>query len=148
TAGLIVGTSIASGTDSSAVIWHDSHPQDLNTLITMPGASLSGAIAINDHGAILARGTLGGVPQNFLLTPTTPLVPVPPVALIDTVHGDFNGDGLEDLAGRDAQYTVWQCLASEAECRHVGGWLFQLVAGDLDGDGKDDLAGLGWGYTI
>jgi len=153
TAGLIVGYSEALSApdtvaDTTAVLWDDRHPYDLNTLITTAGVHLVNAIAINDHGAILARGTLNGVPQNFLLTPTTPGIPVPPVALIDTVQGDFNGDGLEDLAGRDANYSVWLCLSGEPQCTHIGGWLFQLVAGDLDGDGKDDLAGLGWGYTI
>jgi len=148
TAGLIVGASGRTDGTQAAVLWEERQPYDLEMLISTAGVVLTSAIAINDHGHILAYGTLDGEPQNFLLIPTTPGIPVPPVALIDTVQGDFNGDGLQDLAGRDAQYSVWLCLSGEPQCTHIGGWLFQLVAGDLDGDGRDDLAGLGWGYTI
>jgi hypothetical protein len=75
-------------------------------------------------------------------------IPTPPVPLISTVAGDSNGDGVQDLAGRDGNYQVWQCVASQPQCTFLGGWLFLMVAGDVDGDGTDDLAGLGWGYGI
>lgn len=55
-----------------AVVFEDGVAIDLNTLIA--GASdvlLTDATAINDHGQIVANGTLNGRQRVFLLTPIT-----------------------------------------------------------------------------
>lgn len=79
----------------------------------------------------------------------TPSVAVPTLPLVSTVSGDFDGNGEDDLAGMDAQHSVWQCLAGAPACQALGGWVSTLVAGDFDGDGVDDLAALsGWGIWV
>jgi hypothetical protein len=37
------------------------------------------------------------------------------------VHGDFNGDGIQDLAGLDATGGIWVCLAEQPSCTQIYG---------------------------
>ncbi|HRD66877.1 MAG TPA: FG-GAP-like repeat-containing protein [Candidatus Competibacter sp.] len=60
---------------------------------------------------------------------------------------DFDGDGKDDLAGLNANGTIYYST-NKTNWTHINGTLAKLVAGDFDGDGKDDLAGLNANGTI
>lgn len=76
-----------------------------------------------------------------------------------TVSGDFNGDGISDLAGRDAEGRWWVGLANDANTNlsysifgiwnPTATWL-DVMAADVNGDGLDDVVsrtsgGIWWG---
>ncbi|MBX3436804.1 MAG: VCBS repeat-containing protein [Planctomycetaceae bacterium] len=80
----------------------------------------------------------------------------PTADLVDHRVGDFDGDGLDDVAARNnatGAVTValsdgtqmvpatWALWSTNATWKHV-------VVGDFDGDGKDDLAGLAGSGTV
>jgi len=150
-AGVIVGSSTPTAPSccpqSHAVRWVGGVIMDLNMLIDAPGWVLEQALAINASGVIVGTGSFNGQPHGFLLQPIVPVVATPPLALVVEVHGDFNGDGYDDLAGLADDTTIWLCIAGAA-CEQLPGRAFALVAGDLDGDGHDDLAALGTDMTI
>ena len=64
-------------------------------------------------------------------------------------YGDFNGDGLDDVAGWDPATGDWQVGLSDGdrfnfstwERWSTGGNWRQIQVGDFNGDGLDDLAG-------
>jgi probable HAF family extracellular repeat protein len=146
TANVIVGSSARTTTTGGstvttrrAVLITGGVMVDLNTRVEAPGWVLETANALNDQGQIVGQGTLNGTPHAWLLTPITP-TPLPPVGLVMAVHGDFNGDGREDLAGLSGDMRIWRCLAGDPACVQLPGLAVTLVAGDLDGDGVEDLA--------
>ncbi|MCA9026436.1 MAG: VCBS repeat-containing protein [Planctomycetaceae bacterium] len=68
----------------------------------------------------------------------------------DFVTGDFNGDGLTDLAGRSPSDGYWRVLLSTSaglDGPNIWGrWSTRvsfndILVGDFNGDGKDDVAG-------
>ena len=68
--------------------------------------------------------------------------------VIDVFVGDFNGDGIADLAGRDPNTRRWRVALSDGNAFHGaewgrfekdGPWKFVQV-GDFNGDGKADIA--------
>ena len=48
-----------------------------NYIAGKPGVDLTSAVQIDDLGQIIAKGTLDGKPQDFLLTPDGPPIPAP-----------------------------------------------------------------------
>jgi probable HAF family extracellular repeat protein len=84
--GTIVGTAQRADGTYAAFVWQNGAMQDLNALSTLPeGAALTRAVAINDAGRIVARGTdAQGRAASFLLTPraarTVPEQPAHPEA--------------------------------------------------------------------
>ena len=73
----------------------------------------------------------------------------PPAAWEVVVAGDFNGDGLTDVAGRDTSTKIWWVGLSRGYSLHTTPWgaqpagtnLSHIHAADIDGDGRDDLVG-------
>jgi uncharacterized membrane protein len=124
-----------------ALLWEAGVPTDLNTLIDTPGWVLYFASGVNAQGQIVGGGALNQVFHAFLLTPLAPDVPPPPVAFVDEVTGDFNGDGLADEAGRACDGTIWLGLAGTA-WRPLPNTFLALGACDLTGDGITDLVSL------
>jgi hypothetical protein len=57
------------------------------------------------------------------------------------VVGDFDGDGLSDLAGLNSVGSIYY-TTDRLHWTNIPGALKQLVARDFDGDGLSDLAGL------
>jgi hypothetical protein len=70
----------------------------------------------------------------------------PGVNVNDVKSGDFNGDGLTDLAAFDTNIRQWHVCLSTAKnfsCAHVnavGVVASETIAADMDGDGRTDLA--------
>jgi hypothetical protein len=68
-----------------------------------------------------------------------------PNACDQTVSGDFDGDGKEDLLCHDnsAPYTSWVALSKDIWFHDSGTWAewcgARIGSGDFDGDGKTDL---------
>src|SRR5207253_8663159 len=54
-----------------AAVFKDGQVIDLNTLITVTGATLSAARGTNSAGQIVGNAFVGGVEHGFLLTPAT-----------------------------------------------------------------------------
>ena len=70
--GAVVGTSDVTGGGASnrAVIWDGSQAVDLNAVAdTAGGWRLVDAMAVNNRGAIVGKGTLDGAPHAFVLEP-------------------------------------------------------------------------------
>lgn len=68
----------------------------------------------------------------------------------DTVAGDFNGDGRDDIAGRTASGVWWAAMATAsgmAVNTRMGRWAedtyLNVAAGDVNGDGLADILGRG-----
>lgn len=67
----------------------------------------------------------------------------------DVRIGDFNGDGMDDIAGRANNAYWWVNRASGDEFFYVDYWVSwtqtvnwdDVSVGDFDGDGRDDIAG-------
>ncbi len=79
-AGQVVGYSETadSGTDH-AIVYSNGVMEDLNSVLSpTSGWVLTDAVAINDNGQIIGDGSLNGVEEGFLLTPT----PLPPSLLL------------------------------------------------------------------
>jgi probable HAF family extracellular repeat protein len=123
-----------------ATRWVGGVPEDLNALVDAPDWTLHTATDINETGQIVGFGDLDGEQHTFLLTPI-------PLTFVETVVGDFDGDGAQDSAGLAVNGRVWRCLAHTA-CTLLPGWLAHLVAGDFTRDGRTDLAGIGGSQTI
>jgi hypothetical protein len=70
---------------------------------------------------------------------------------VDVLPADYNGDGKDDIVGRDSRTGMWQIAASNGAkltTRKLGTWVKDAVAdwqdvkiADLDGDSKDDIIG-------
>jgi probable HAF family extracellular repeat protein len=76
--GLVVGTSTNGNQIHDATLWDDGTPMDLNSLLPAnSGWTLSYADAINNHGQIAGVGSLHGVQQGFLLSPSPQAIPLP-----------------------------------------------------------------------
>ncbi len=77
---------------------------------------------------------------------TAPLATLPPgETWVNTVSGDFDGDGLTDVASQTAAGSWWVVTNSASGSPTVRRWgdlaTFQFpTVGDFDGDGKDDIA--------
>ena len=68
--------------------------------------------------------------------------------LEDSLTGDFNGDGLADVASRTTAGELWVATSTGSEL-HAERWttswptnssLTQFLVGDFNGDGRDDVA--------
>jgi probable HAF family extracellular repeat protein len=127
----------------AAVLWDNGQPVDLQARVTnSAGWVLTSAMGINNAGVIVGTGMLDGQPHGWMLTPMTPpptpVTPPPtpiapplvqqpppdpsaPPRLVVEVHGDFNGDGIQDLAGLDATGGIWVCLAEQPSCTQIYG---------------------------
>jgi autotransporter-associated beta strand protein len=73
-----------------------------------------------------------------------------PVATwVDVQTGDFNGDGLTDIAGRNSQTGQWYVAQSTGSSFNTTIWTtwnpnvtwVDVKVGDFNGDGKSDIAG-------
>ncbi|MBL4885646.1 MAG: VCBS repeat-containing protein, partial [Planctomycetaceae bacterium] len=69
--------------------------------------------------------------------------------LIDSVSGDFNGDGIDDIAGWTPDGGWWVGIAQPNGSFVTTKWaqwrttdVKEIHVGDFNGDGKDDIAGL------
>jgi hypothetical protein len=68
---------------------------------------------------------------------------------VDVLSGDFNGDGLTDIAARDANTGKWWVGVSNGSSFTMSVWTtwstggnwVDVQAGDFDGDGKADIVG-------
>ncbi len=75
------------------------------------------------------------------------------VSWTDFIVGDFNGDGLSDVAAFDPATGVWQVAMSNGTSFTTSTWASwnpadtyqNVVAGDFNGDGRTDLAA--WNVT-
>jgi hypothetical protein len=74
-----------------------------------------------------------------------------PAPWVQVFHGDFNGDGKQDVAGIDSSGQWWVSLSTGtsftprtkwAQWSVPGSWSKLFVA-DVNGDGKDDIVGFG-----
>jgi hypothetical protein len=74
-----------------------------------------------------------------------------PAPWVQVFHGDFNGDGKQDVAGIDSSGQWWVSLSTGtsfsprtkwAQWSVPSSWSKLLVA-DVNGDGKDDIVGFG-----
>jgi hypothetical protein len=71
------------------------------------------------------------------------------VVYTDGVVGDFNGDGMTDVAAREAGKGTWWVGLSNGSSFDTAAWTTwnpapgwrDVRVGDFDGDGKDDIAG-------
>jgi hypothetical protein len=75
-----------------------------------------------------------------------------PAPWVQVFHGDFNGDGKQDVAGIDSSGQWWVSLSTGtsftprtkwAQWSVPGSWSKLFVA-DVNGDGKDDIVGFGY----
>jgi hypothetical protein len=64
-----------------------------------------------------------------------------PGTLSQVTSGDFNGDGMADLAGVTSAGQIYYTL-DFSNWYNIPGTLAQITSGDFNGDGKDDLAGV------
>src|SRR5439155_478382 len=71
------------------------------------------------------------------------------VAWVDVQTGDFNGDGLTDVVGRNPATGQWEVALSTGSSFNSGVWgswptavnWVDVNVGDFTGDGKDDIVG-------
>lgn len=76
--GLVVGTSTNGNQLRDATLWDNGTPMDLNSLLPAnSGWTLSEADTINNRGQIAGVGSLHGVQQGFLLSPSAQAIPLP-----------------------------------------------------------------------
>ncbi len=81
----------------------------------------------------------------------TSLAPMPP-PWVQTFHGDFNGDGKQDVAGIDSSGQWWVSLSTGTSFTPRTMWArwsipsawTKLFVADVNGDGKDDIVGFGF----
>jgi len=73
---------------------------------------------------------------------------VTPPTVLQVVVGDFNGDGMADLAGVADDHTVWRKFHGETTWTQLPGHFTMLAAADLTYDGSDDLIGLDTAHNI
>jgi hypothetical protein len=79
------------------------------------------------------------------------LAPMPP-PWVQTFHGDFNGDGKQDVAGIDSSGQWWVSLSTGTSFTARTKWAqwsvpsawTKLFVADVNGDGKDDIVGFGF----
>src|SRR5260370_39546821 len=79
------------------------------------------------------------------------LAPMPP-PWVQTFHGDFNGDGKQDVAGIDSTGQWWVSLSTGTSFTPRTMWArwsipsawTKLFVADVNGDGKDDIVGFGF----
>ncbi len=118
----------------------DIGPQDLTTAEFTTSGHLDLAVATgNDTVSILLGTGTGTFPTHVQYA-----VPGDPVAII---HGDFNGDGKQDLVTADQYTSEVSVLLGNGDGTFqghveyaVGAKPVALAAGDFNGDGKLDLA--------
>jgi hypothetical protein len=127
----------------------DIGPQDLTTAQFTSSGHLDLAVATgNDTVSILLGTGAGTFPTHVQYA-----VPGDPVAII---HGDFNGDGDQDLVTADQYTSQVSVLLGNGDGTFqphqeysVGAKPVALAAGDFNGDGKLDLAVINYnGNTV
>jgi hypothetical protein len=75
-----------------------------------------------------------------------------PAPWVQVFHGDFNGDGKQDVAGIDSSGQWWVSLSTGTSFSPRTKWAqwsipaawTKLFVADVDGDGKDDIVGFGY----
>jgi hypothetical protein len=75
-----------------------------------------------------------------------------PPPWLQTFHGDFNGDGKQDVAGIDSSGQWWASLSTGTSFTPRTKWAqwsipsawTKLFVADVNGDGKDDIVGFGY----
>jgi hypothetical protein len=75
-----------------------------------------------------------------------------PAPWVQVFHGDFNGDGKQDVAGIDSSGQWWVSLSTGTSFTPRTQWAqwsipsswSKLFVGDVNGDGKDDIVGFGY----
>ncbi|MFL5244120.1 MAG: FG-GAP repeat domain-containing protein [Gemmataceae bacterium] len=75
-----------------------------------------------------------------------------PPPWVQTFHGDFNGDGKQDVAGIDSSGQWWVSLSTGTALTTRTKWAqwsvpsawSKLFVADVNGDGKDDIVGFGF----
>jgi hypothetical protein len=75
-----------------------------------------------------------------------------PPPWVRTFHGDFNGDGKQDVAGIDSSGQWWVSLSTGTSFTPRTKWTqwsvpsawTKLFVADVNGDGKDDIVGFGF----
>jgi hypothetical protein len=118
----------------------DIGPQDLTTAQFTSSGHLDLAVATGNDTVSIMLGTGNGT----FPTHVQYAVPGDPVAII---HGDFNGDGDQDLVTADQYTSQVSVLLGNGDGTFqphqeysVGAKPIALAAGDFNGDGKLDLA--------
>jgi hypothetical protein len=75
-----------------------------------------------------------------------------PAPWVQVFHGDFNGDGKQDVAGIDSSGQWWVSLSTGTSFTPRTKWAqwsvpsawTKLFVADVNGDGKDDIVGFGY----
>lgn len=112
-----------------------------------------GSITIRDAALVLQRATGAGPALDCPVCVCAARVRQPSGYVDEFATGDFNGDGLVELAAHDGgKYIgIWLArgrgvLEANTEEHYLGGWRSRVISADIDGDGSNDIVTNGERY--